>query len=95
MNVRMMLLILILSISILGCSMSKIKTAEFVTLLEISEDSIVIKNQSNETLTVKVPTIITKLLEINDEYFVEYEFYKNETPTLVSIEPVENNKKEH
>lgn len=57
-------------------------------MLEISEDYIVVEDQGKEKTKITVPKIITKLIEVNKEYFIQYEYYKGETPQLVSIEPI-------
>lgn len=73
---------------LVSCSAIKEKTGAFVTLREVGKDEIVVENQSKEKITIEVPKVITKLLEINKEYYIEYENFKGQTPELVSIDPI-------
>ncbi|EST55707.1 hypothetical protein T458_07275 [Brevibacillus panacihumi W25] len=78
----MMVLLLIWSIYF------KEKTVAVVKVIEVSNDFMVIKDQLNVKTTINVPRVITKLINVNEEYFVEYESSFIGSPKLVSIEPL-------
>ena len=78
----MMVLLLIWSIYF------KEKTVAVVKVIEVSNDFVVIKDQLNVKTTINVPRVITKLIKVNEEYFVEYESSLIGSPKLVSIEPL-------
>ncbi|WP_409177523.1 hypothetical protein [Brevibacillus fortis] len=73
----------------LESSAFKSKTAALVRVSEVSNEYIVVENLNKEKTTIKIPNGITKLIEVNEEYFVEYEYSKITSPKLVSIEPAE------
>ncbi|WP_421617376.1 hypothetical protein ACAF76_000770 [Brevibacillus sp. TJ4] len=66
----------------------KEKTVAVVKVIEISNDLMVIEDQLNVKTTINVPRVITKLIKVNEEYFVEYESSFIGSPKLVSIEPL-------
>ncbi|NBI28161.1 hypothetical protein [Chengkuizengella marina] len=68
-------------------------TGAFVTVVEVKENSIVVKNQDNELTTVRVPESTIQLIKIDTEYFVVYEWRfskdKKYFSKLERIEPIE------
>jgi len=62
-------------------------TAAQVKVIEVTETEIKIQDASGKQETVQIPKGIHKLIEVDHEYFVNYEHRKWERPTLVSIEP--------
>lgn len=82
-----LLLFLIATISF-GCSAMKNKVAASVTILEVGSDYIVVQELGGKRDTISVPSIITKLIEVNKEYYISYEYFDGGSFELVSIEPM-------
>lgn len=82
-------LLLVIAILTSGCHAFNDKTAAVATVLEVYQNKIVIQDYSGEIKTVASPPILEKLVEVNKAYFVEYEYNGIVEPTLVSIEPAE------
>jgi len=82
------ILFVVMLVALLGSSAFKSKTAAAVKVVEVSNDFIVVENQLSVKTTINVPKSITKLIKVNEEYFVEYEYSFIESPKLVSIEPL-------
>ncbi|MHA2854182.1 hypothetical protein ACXZ7E_09345 [Paenibacillus lautus] len=76
-----------------ACSSSvKSLGTEEVVIIEINEDSMIVKDVNNpnkDQQTIKIPKIITSLISEQNKYHISYEYYKNQTPELVSISPSE------
>jgi len=82
-----LLLFLIASVTF-GCSAMKNKVAASVTILEIGSDYIIVQEQGrNSSDRISVPPIITKLIEVNKEYYIQYEYFDGGSFELVSIAP--------
>lgn len=82
------ILFVVVMVFFLGSSACKTKTAASVRVIEVSQDYIVVEDELKGKTTINVPQIITKLVEVNKEYFVEYEYSKIQSPKLVSIDPL-------
>lgn len=79
--------IIILLIALLRWNTFTHVTAAQVKVIEVRADEIVVQNLSGDRETVQIPEGIFKLIEVNREYWIEYEHREWEKPTLVSIEP--------
>ncbi len=82
------LFLVIVVLSLIWSIYFKEKTVAVVKVIEVSNDFMVIKDQLNVKTTINVPRVITKLIKVNEEYFVEYESSFIGSPNLVSIEPL-------
>jgi len=48
------------------------QTSEEIQVNEVGSDFIIVTNQSNEKIKISIPTIISKLISTNKEYFIMY-----------------------
>ncbi|WP_054024872.1 hypothetical protein [Bacillus sp. FJAT-28004] len=62
-------------------------TGAQVKVIEVHETEIKIQDAGGKQDTIQIPKGIHKLIEVDHEYYVNYEHRKWERPTLVSIEP--------
>lgn len=62
-------------------------TGEAVTIVSVNEENIVVRNYDGRTTTVLLPTGISKLINPNSEYFIQYKQRRWGQHMLVSIEP--------
>lgn len=62
------------------------RTGSVVTLVDKKEDQIIVQFENNDRETIKVPSIITPLLDVGEDYFIVY--YENylRGPFLKKIE---------
>ncbi|WCF07544.1 hypothetical protein NDS46_25070 [Paenibacillus thiaminolyticus] len=61
------------------------KTAAIVTLIQINQNSIRIEDRDNNQITVYGREEIIRTLQVNKNYYIQYESRWFTRPTLVSI----------
>lgn len=62
-------------------------TAAVVNVVSVKEREIVVQNMSGDQSTVTIPKGISKLIDVNEEYFISYSSRIGQKPFLTSIEP--------
>jgi len=62
-------------------------TGAQVKVIEVHETAIKIQDLSGQQNIIQIPKGIYKLIEVDHEYYIEYEQRKWERPMLISIEP--------
>ena len=62
-------------------------TVAQVKVIDVKANEILIQDMSGKRETVQIPEGIYKLIEVNKQYWINYEHRAWEKPELVSIEP--------
>lgn len=78
---------IILLLAIFRWNASTHLTAAQVKVIEVKANEILVQDMGGNRETVQIPEGIYKLIEVNKEYWINYEHREWEKPTLVSIEP--------
>lgn len=82
---KRLILLITTVILLVGCDNSL--TAEFATVKEVNENSIVIVNYSGNTTKLEIPHTINYSFEENKDYFFRYEHHRKKT-VLISVESI-------
>ncbi|MFC4779415.1 hypothetical protein ACFO9Q_21685 [Paenibacillus sp. GCM10023252] len=84
----MTLAVTIIVYSVIVGASSTTYTGEVATVSDVNANTIIVKNLSGRVTTVSIPTVMSKLIQVNNEYYMEYEKRRwQKRPKLVSIEP--------
>ncbi|MED4600854.1 hypothetical protein P9314_09075 [Paenibacillus validus] len=62
-------------------------TGEVATVVKVNEKNIEIRNLEGRSTVVSLPKGVSKLINENEEYFIQYEKRRWGQPSLISIEP--------
>ena len=82
---KLLLLLIVPVIIWFGCSNTVV--AEFATVKEFKENSIIIQNWGGETKEIVIPKTNDYSFEVEKEYFFNYEVKKSKKAVLISAEP--------
>lgn len=63
------------------------RTSAVVIVVSVNNRKIVVQNMSGVQSTVTIPKGISKLINVNEEYFISYNSRTGQRPFLTSIEP--------
>ena len=63
-------------------------TGERITIVEASNDNIVVQEGDHHLITIKINIDISKLIKVDQKYDVQYKKRFFQSPRLISISPV-------